>query len=322
VKNQLQIIIDDSNVAKDRAAALIEAFGAPFEEAGEILASYKELVVTDESQIDTMKQARENRLTLKKIRTTVENRRKKLKEDSLRTGKAIDSVAKYIKDTIQPVETYLEEQEKYAEVKEAQRIIKLKNERIEMIQPYCDNPFLIDHLGEMSDEEFTKLFNEQKSAFELKKAQEEAYEREQQRIREEKEAEEARIREENEILRKQAEEREAEIEKEREDQRIIQEATDRQNQKAIDEERKKREAIENELQRKAEEEKRAKVAKENEDRQALLAPDKDKLLKIANDIEGIVLPALQNKDAQAVLDQVEGLLEKVTTYIRSNVKGL
>lgn len=218
MNKELQKIVDDSNIAADRAKSLIEAFGAPFNEAGEILATYQDIVVTDESQVDAMKLARDNRLTLKKVRTTVENRRKELKEDSLRTGKAIDVVAKFIKDTIQPAESYLEEQEKFAELQEAKRILEKKNERIEALKPYCENPFSFEYLGEMDDDEFAKLLKEQKEAYDLKKAQEEAYEREQQRILEEKEAEEARIREENEILRKQAQAREAEIEKEREAQ--------------------------------------------------------------------------------------------------------
>ena len=62
---ELQKIVDQSNIAGDNGKALIEAFGAPFEEAGQILSNYQDIVVTDESQTDVMKLARENRLTLK-----------------------------------------------------------------------------------------------------------------------------------------------------------------------------------------------------------------------------------------------------------------
>ncbi len=221
--NQLQTIVDSHSIAKENANQLIEAFGAPFTEAGEILASYREIVVTEESQTDLMKEAREKRLSLKKVRTTVENKRKELKEDSLRTSKAIDGVAKYIKDTIQPAEEYLEQQEKFAELRETERQIKLKQERVGKLTPYCENPYQFN-LDNMSDEHFDKLLDEQKKAHELKVAQAEAYEREQERIRLEKEAEDKRIREENEVLRKQAEAREAEIAKEREEQVIVQQA--------------------------------------------------------------------------------------------------
>jgi hypothetical protein len=223
VQNQLQTIVDKHDIAVDNAKALIEAFGAPFTEAGEILASYQNIEVTDASQTELMAEARTKRLALKKVRTTVENKRKALKEDSLRTGKAIDSVARLIKDTITPAEEYLEQQEKFAEIQEAKRQAELKNERIQLLQPYCDDYFSLD-LGAMSDDEFKLLLEQKKEAHQLRKAQEEAYEREQERIRAEKEAEEARIREENEILKKQLEAKEAEIEKEREELEEVQRA--------------------------------------------------------------------------------------------------
>lgn len=235
MNNKLQVLIDKCEITPEAGQQLIKAFGAPFTEVGEILADYrrdemgnlvvtdKTIVVTDESDTIGMKKAREVRLELKKVRTSVENKRKELKEDSLRTGKAIDGVAKYIKDNIQPVEEYLEQQEKFAELEEAKRAAKLKEERIQKITPFCDTPFIYE-VQNMSDESFDRLFAELKAAHELKLAQAEAYEREQERLRAEKEAEDARIREENEILRKQAEAREAEIAKEREEQAIVQQA--------------------------------------------------------------------------------------------------
>lgn len=229
MNDKLQVLVEKQDIAKENTEMLIKAFGAPFTEVGDILADYqkneegdfiatdKAIVVTDENDTASMKKARETRLELKRVRTTVENKRKALKEDSLRTGKAIDSVAKFIRDTIQPVEDYLETQEKYAEIKENERLTALKRERVEKIIPYCDAPHIYQ-VETMSDEDFDKLFVELKQAHELKVAQAEAYEREQKRIAEERAAEEARIREENEVLRKQAEAREREIAKEREAQ--------------------------------------------------------------------------------------------------------
>ena len=39
--NQLQVILQEQNVPAEQAKSLIEAFGGPFEEAGEILANYQ-----------------------------------------------------------------------------------------------------------------------------------------------------------------------------------------------------------------------------------------------------------------------------------------
>ena len=47
--------------------------------------------------------------------------RKELKEESLRKGKAIDGVANIIKFLIEPVEKYLEDQEKFIEKLEQQK---------------------------------------------------------------------------------------------------------------------------------------------------------------------------------------------------------
>jgi C4-dicarboxylate-specific signal transduction histidine kinase len=232
MENKLQVIVDEHDIAKENSKQLIEAFGAPFTEVGNIIEGYRwddngelivtegTIVVTEETDIKGMKQARDTRLELKKVRTTVENRRKQLKESSLRTGKAIDSVAKFIKDSIRPVEEHLEKQEKFAEIKEAERIVKIRNERLEAITPYCDNPFLYTVEG-MTEESFVKLKSDLVDAYNLKVAQAEAYDREQKRLIEEKEEQEAKIIEENNILRKQNEALETEIAKEREEQEEI-----------------------------------------------------------------------------------------------------
>jgi hypothetical protein len=235
MENKLQVLVDKCNVTQEAGNQLIKAFGAPFTEVGEILADYrrddrgelivtdKTIVVTDEDDTAAMKKAREVRLELKKVRTTVENKRKELKEDSLRTGKAIDGVAKYIKDNIQPVEEYLETQERFAEMKAAARAAELKQARIMKLQPICENPYVYS-LDTMSDVDFEKLYAELHAAHTLKLEQAAAYEREQERIRAEKEAEDIRIREENELLRQQAAALEAEIAKEREEQVVVQQA--------------------------------------------------------------------------------------------------
>ncbi len=221
--NKIQLFLDTQDIAKANATQLIEAFGAPFTEAGLILETYKAIEVTDETQTDLMAIAKSKRLTLKKIRTTVENKRKELKEDSLRTGKAIDAVARYIRENIEPAEDYLELQEKFAEIKENERRLKLVTERREKLDKvqFDARDYSLDT---MTDAEFEKLLKDSTIDYELKLAQEQAYADQQAKILADKEADDARIRKENEILKQQAQVREAEIEKEREEQRIVHEA--------------------------------------------------------------------------------------------------
>lgn len=221
--NEIQVIIDEQKIAKVSGDELLKAFGAPFTEAGEILAHYQEIEVTDVDQRDLMAIAKSRRLILKKIRTTVENTRKELKEDSLRKGKAIDAVARYIREHIQPAEDYLELQEKFAERLEESKRLQEKTERIEKLSKVCDNPY--DYQVEtMDDIRFERLLKELTESHELRLKQEKAYADQLEKERADKEAEDIRIREENEILKKQAIAREVEIEAEREQQQIIQEA--------------------------------------------------------------------------------------------------
>ncbi len=337
--NQLQVILTEQNVAKDNAKQLLEAFGAPFEEAGKILAEYQTIVVTKEDQFDLMADARSKRLALKNIRVDVEKKRKELKEDSLRTGRAIDSVAKFVKEIIEPAEKYLETQEKFAEVKQAERAAKLKAERIEKLMQYTDDLSLYN-LDAMNDEQFDTLLTSLRSQHEAKLAEQKRIEDE--RIAKEKaEAEEQeRIRVENVRLKKEAEAREAKIAQEQRQHeaeiakerkateereakaRAEREAEQKAAQAKLDEERTKREAVEAEQRAEREKAESERKRQEDERRDALLAPDKEKLLALAARVEATELPALASKDAQAVLNQVEALLSKVSTYIRANVKGL
>ena len=207
--DSIELIVKEQGIETSSLSTLAEAFGAPFTSAGEILSTYREIEVNDASQTELMKEAKTKRLALKKVRTTVENKRKDLKEESLRTGKAIDAVARYIKDQIVPAEDYLEQQEKFTELVEEKRLIAVKIERIELLTPYTDNPSAYADPA-LTDDAFTELLNGLKATKELEEAKTLAYETEQRRIREEKEAEDARIREENVALKAELEAKQAE----------------------------------------------------------------------------------------------------------------
>lgn len=207
--NELQAILTEQNVAKENAGQLLAAFGAPFEEAGKILSEYKTIVVTEEDQTDLMADARSKRLALKNIRVDVEKKRKELKENSLRTGRAIDSVAKFVKETIEPAEKYLELQEKFVEIRQSERAAKLKAERVEQLAKYMSDPAGYYNLDNMTDEQFIDALQSAKSVSDAKEAELKRIEEE--HIAEEKaKAEEyERVRAENERIKKDTEEREA-----------------------------------------------------------------------------------------------------------------
>lgn len=58
------------------------------------------------------------------------------------------------------------------------------------------------------------------------------------------------------------------------------------------------------------------------ERAKLLAPDKEKLLSLAADLEAYALPAVASKEANAVIRATEVMIGKMTSYIREKAKAL
>lgn len=393
--SKLQVILTEQGLEKSDVAKMVEAFGGPFEEAGDILAAFEKdaegnlvpgkdaIKVKDENDFASMAEAREQRLALKKARTTVENKRKELKADIVKQGRAIDSVAKYVKEEIEPAEKYLEEQEKFAELRAAEKAAKLKAERVEKLMAYTDD-ISVYNLDEMSDDQFNSLLATLKAQKEAedKRIADEAKAKAEAEAAEKKRQEEQAA--ENERLKKEAKAKEeadarkiarinqvaalglvwneaaesyvkddfnvskveilslsdeefikvidaikTEMESRAETARKEQEAKDAEEKKKRDAEeaerqkdREKAEKLEAEKRDRETAEAKKKEEAEAAERAALLSPDKDKLLALADSVQKIELPALKSKEAQAILDKTEELLEKVATYIRGNVKGL
>lgn len=350
--NQLQVILDDQQVAKENAKQLLDAFGAPFEEAGAILASYQLIKVANEDDLTTMAEARDKRLALKKVRTGVENKRKELKSDIVKAGKAIDSVAKYVKDTIEPAEAYLETQEKFAEIKAAERASKKRADRIEQLSKLTDDISLYNFEA-MTDDQFNKLLADLKAQQLAKlEADKKAEEDRLASIVAERKRR-AEIEAENARLKKEADERAAEIEAERKvaakaqaklqaehDKKLAYERAQAQAElkRLADEaekklsaeravanaERQKREALEAGQRAQVELEARKKSEAEESDRKALLAPDKEKIVAFANALNALRTesPTVRTKEAQVLLAQVDGVIAGLSEKILAKARSL
>lgn len=114
--------IRTSGLEPTKAQIILEQFTGYFAMAAEWEAKAKAIVITDVNQRADMEIARIGRLFLKEKRLTIEKTRKSLKEQSLREGKAIDGIAQVLKSLIEPIESYLEKQERFAEYREAERV--------------------------------------------------------------------------------------------------------------------------------------------------------------------------------------------------------
>ena len=115
--NELEVIIKKSGLESTKATAILTQFQDYFSIASEWEVKARSIVVTDESQKVEMAMARVGRLFLKEKRVAIEKTRKGLKEQALREGKAIDGIANVLKALIVPIEEYLNQQEKFVEIR-------------------------------------------------------------------------------------------------------------------------------------------------------------------------------------------------------------
>ncbi len=244
------------------------------------------LVVTDETQTDLMKQAREARLALRSIRVEADKVRKNLKEDSLRYGKAVQSVYNLIEENISPIEKHLETQEKFVEVQERKKMLALLEERQAIVNNSELRAFVPDAfyttLGAIGEEDFASLMEGATLKF---KAKAEAERDAKQKAQEEEQAREALLKE-NERLRQQAE--------------LLRNAQQPEQPQEI---------------RNSPGPAIPVIPKR--------VSDKDTLLAFAKDIDLVYFPAtakLNSAEARKVVDNALGLLAKVSKYIRENAE--
>ena len=323
-------VIKQSEVEESTAKSLEENFIPFFQQAKEWSEKAKELIVTDVSQKEEMKMAREARLALKEIRINADKKRKELKQDSIRYGRAVQGVYNVIEYLVVPIEKHLLDQEKFAEKQEAERIAALKAERENELEPFSEFvPFGVD-LGGMSDDDYAKLFNGCRLQYRAKIEAEQKAEAE--RIAKEKaDAEEAeRIAKENERLRIEAEKREKEIQQER--QRIEAErklaegkaAKEREIQEQkLKAEREEKERLEAEIKAKEEAEEKTRIEKEEAKRKAAAAPDKEKLLSFAKQLADIdISGAFLTDKGRDIYVKADNMLIDVVKFIREKANKL
>lgn len=387
--NGLMVLIDSTVTEQKTKQNLLTEFLGFFETTQVWKEKATALKITDASQVQEMAEAGEARKMLQKVRINTEKARKRLKEESLRTGQSIDAIATLIKNEIIPIEKHLEEQEKFIEIQEGKRIQELSDSRAEVLLKYELDPNYYD-LGTMPDNVFNTLCLTAKQAQQDKIKE---YERlalaEAQRLTEEvKEREKIRL--ENERLKAEAEERErayrAEKEAEREAQkkeaeRLAEEAAQAEQMQelaadgfisdlldngfrestkntftnggfSITRERLKAFSYEEfnerlkeinnliaekaaaakakESAEKLEAEKNARIAEEARKAKeaaaakakALAAPDRHKLLELANQILAFEMPKCSTPEAAKAVTDAKGLLLKTAAFIKQKAANL
>lgn len=202
--------------------------------------------------------------------------------------------------------------------------ICLHNERKEELLPYWQyvDMFHKNDLSALSDDDYRKLVISAKRL----KAEDDA---EQERIRKENE----KLKKEREALeKKQAAERQklaaekAEAERKAKEAEAAMLAQAKKDREALEAARLEKERIEAEV--KAKEEAAAKAAKDaeaarlREAKKAAAAPDTDKLRDYMKRLSEVELPVMKTAEAQAILNNVGGLLSKINAYIEEKIKEI
>lgn len=339
MEDRLAVVVSETGLQGPNAESLLLAFRPFFGKAQALVEAAAAINVTDATQVTEMKNARASRLALRAVRVEVEAARKTMKEDSLRTGRAIDGMANVLKFLIEPAENRLEEMEKFAERKEAERKAALKSGREDLLRPFgIDTSAYM--LGEMKQETFAELLNATRVAHEAKVAAAQKAEVERIAAEAARTAEEKRVRDENERLRQEAvaaeaarkaerEKLEAEARKEREKaeaERRAAEAKAAAERAAADkklaEERAAREKLERDAAAARAKEEAARKAQIAAEKKAARAPDKDKFLAVAAAVRGITIPAVSSLEAVAVREMIVQRTEAFAAWIETQANAL
>jgi len=295
------------------------------------------LVVTDVTQVREMKMAREGRLALRDIRLEADRVRKALKEDSNRYGKAVQNVYNLILDNITPLEDHLKAQEEFKErIEAAQRRERALVREIEL-SPYAEFVAVNIDLENMPEDDYQKILRG--AELQLKAREEEIAKREEERLAAIKaeEEENERVRVENERLKAEAIAKEESLAEERRLAEVLlaeeRAAKLKQQQEAeakLEEERAANRKLQAELKAKQDEEDKIKreeeakrVAEQKAQKKLANAPDKAKLLLLADDIMKVTaFVEVKSDDAKKVLVAIKGLLDKTAIYAKEKAEEL
>jgi len=310
----LSLELQKNDVGEETTLQLRSTFMPFFEQANELAKKAKAIVVTSENQTDDMTAARNMRLAMKTIRVDVDKKRKILKEDVVREGKAIDGMANIIKFLIVPVEEHLQEQEDFVKIREENRKAELVETRTKELREFDMQPvdIMCYNLGEMSEEGYQQLRDSCKLVFDARQAtqilklEREAKDKKAEALERAKIAtENAKIETENKKLRA-----EAENTRKKQQEKLAKERA------KLKTEREERERLESEIAKNRLAEENKKREAEEAEAQAQQASDKEKLWAFAYSLVMIKCADLESDKANAILKQTHSDINDAAAYIR------
>lgn len=314
--------------------------------------------IEDKAGIEACKKAR---IAIKNERVRIEKNGKALRDQANAFNKAVLSKEKEYLAIIVPTEDALQAEEKRIADEQARidrEIVEAKQKKTyERLNQLSAVGFVIDYsrAEAMTDEQFEKELNDATNQFNAEQKrlaeQKEAQRAEQQRLTDESlriAQEAARIKKQQDQIAEEQAFKQKQIELAEQKVRLEQEAVERERKQQLEhqeqlrlaaeraEKEKKEAAARAEAERLAAiESERLRIEKEQADkaeserlaaieakRQSDLAPDKEKLTLLANAIDNYELPKLTMPEADKVIENVRGLLSKVSGYINQQIEKL
>lgn len=337
-KNDLILRIEQNNVEAGTAKILQDSFIEFFAQAQEWKEKADKLVVTDETQIAEMKDARTARLALKDIRVNANKTRKRLKEDSIKYGRAVEDAYNVIEGLISPIEKHLEAQEKFGEIKEAERKASLQIERLELLRVYYFEDNSGFDFGGMDEQTFSIFLSGCKNAYEnkieaQKKAEEEAIakNREEEAKREALRIENARLKadaaEQERLAQEERKARDLELAAERARVEYEKKVADTEAKKIFDEqqailkkEREEKWKLQEEIRVKKEAEEAEARRNAEAEEEILKMGDKQKFELLIKQLEEIkVYHSFKSSKYRAAYKQINELLDKTINFAVSKI---
>ncbi len=310
--NKLIKVGEEYGIEDSKLQGLMQSYGEHFSMAKELVQGARDIKVKDEDDFENMEKARERRLSIRKVRIGVETIRKSLKEQSLREGRAIDGMANIIKALVEPVEDYLIGQEKYAEELAKAKKDKVEQERVGKLLKFIENlEGYTLHPDNMSSDTFDTLLKNSEIAFNAQEKAEAEAEELNKKVEVDRKKEEERIRVENKKLRVQAE-KDA-VEKERLASQL------REKEKVEAKAKKDREEQEAKVKKEKQE---AEEKEKEQERQKALAPDKEKIMALADQVAGIEMPSVKDERAMKILVTFREAMKNAEGDLRESVNVL
>ena len=329
MENQLVVLPSEvaeiaKNVSVEKRNEVQNVLNNIFNGVAKMREQLENVTVTDANDKVNMKLANTIRLGVRQVRLEAEKtfdaKRADVQQQML-SYKTEDSLWLKAKQTMQILTKEIEENARWKEetkarfeaeqkeLKVQQRMLKVAKVAPEMARSEFEN--MSDETFEMFFSGIEKAYNDKIEA--EKKAEAERIEKENAEI-----AERERIRKENEQLKAKAEAKEKQLIAER----AKAEAARIAAKKAAAEKDKLEAELKAELKAEADRKENERKAKEAAEKKAKNAPDKEKLLEIARNIDNIAIPEIKSEEAQKILSDVKILLSKVSVFIREKSSGL